>query len=112
MSDWSQQSDSAATDDGTELGGQVAVVTGASRGIGRAIAVEFARAGADVVVHAGRNQDAADRVADQIRQLGRQSHVCVADLSDCNTHQRLVDDPSFGTADYDIHWLERFVETS
>lgn len=92
MSDWSLQSDSAATNDGIDLAGQVAVVTGSSSGIGRAIALEFARAGADVLVHAGRKQAAAAHVADEIRKLGRRSHVCVADLSDGRTHQRLVDE--------------------
>jgi 3-oxoacyl-[acyl-carrier protein] reductase len=87
-----QQRDSAAANDGTELRGQVAVVTGSSSGIGRAIAVEFARAGADVFVHAGRNEAAAAAVADEIRDLGRQSHVCIADLSDCDAHERLVDE--------------------
>jgi len=91
LSDWSQQSDSTAANDRTELDGQVAVVTGSSSGIGRAIALELARVGANVVVHAGQNETAAMAVADEIRNLQRQSYVCVADLSDCNTHQRLVD---------------------
>ena len=92
MSDWSQQSDFTAADDGTELDGQVAVVTGSSSGIGRAIALELARAGANVVVHAGHNETAAAAVADEIRNLSRQTHVCVADLSDRNTHERLADE--------------------
>ncbi|MDP6553927.1 MAG: SDR family oxidoreductase [Pirellulaceae bacterium] len=92
MSDWSQQSDSTAADEGTELDGQVAVVTGSSSGIGRAIALELARAGANIVVHAGHSETAAAAVADEIRNLRRQAHVCVADLSDGNTHQRLVDE--------------------
>lgn len=92
MLDWSQESDSAAADDGTELAGQVAVVTGSSSGIGRAIAIELARAGASVVVHAGRNERAAAAVADEVHKLGRQGHVCVADLSDGEAHQALVDE--------------------
>ncbi len=59
-----------------------AVVTGASSGIGRAIAIEFAVAGANVVVHANRSRDAAEQVAEEIRRLGRQATVILADLSD------------------------------
>lgn len=91
MTDWSQQSDSTAANDSTELDGQIAVVTGSSSGIGRAIALELARAGAHVVVHAGHNETAAEAVAQEIRNLHRQSYVCVLDLSDSGTHQRLVD---------------------
>lgn len=64
------------------LSGQKAVVTGASSGIGRAIALEFARAGADVVVHANRSREQAEVVAGDVRELGRAAHVLLADLSD------------------------------
>src|SRR4051812_30727122 len=63
------------------LAGQRAVVTGSSSGIGRAIALEFARAGADVVVHANHSQDRAEQVAAEIRSLGQQAWVILADLS-------------------------------
>lgn len=62
------------------LAGQRAVVTGASSGIGRAIALEFARAGADVVIHANRSRDKAEQVAAEIQSLGRQSWVLLAEL--------------------------------
>jgi 3-oxoacyl-[acyl-carrier protein] reductase len=91
LSDWPQQSDSTAANDGTELDGQIAVVTGSSSGIGRAIALELARAGAHVVVHAGHNETAAMAVAQEIRDLHRQAYVCMLDLSDRSTHQRMVD---------------------
>ena len=64
------------------LSGQKAVVTGASSGIGRAIALEFARAGADVVVHANRSREQAELVAREIRDLGSAAQVLLADLSD------------------------------
>src|SRR5262245_1624728 len=54
-----------------ELSGQVAVVTGSSSGIGRAIAIELAAAGADVLVHAGRNRAGADETAEEIRKSAR-----------------------------------------
>jgi len=67
----------------------VAVVTGASGGIGRAIALEFAAAGADVVVH-GRRKDAAEAVAAEVTALGRRAKVILRDLADAVSHEQLV----------------------
>jgi 3-oxoacyl-[acyl-carrier protein] reductase len=78
-------------DSKTSLQGQTAVVTGSSSGIGRAIALELAGAGADVVVHARRNQNGADETAKAIQALGRQSHVLMADLGDIATQDRFVE---------------------
>jgi 3-oxoacyl-[acyl-carrier protein] reductase len=64
------------------LHNQVAVVTGASGGIGRAIALELARSGADVIVHAHRRREAAESVAAEIDRLGRQAIVLCANLAD------------------------------
>ncbi|WP_372729824.1 SDR family oxidoreductase [Nocardioides sp.] len=60
---------------------QVAVVTGAGRGIGAATAVAFAQAGADVVISA-RTADQLEVVAEQVRAAGRRALVVPADLSD------------------------------
>jgi 3-oxoacyl-[acyl-carrier protein] reductase len=68
-----------------------ACVTGASSGIGAAIAGELAAAGADVIVHARARRDAAEAVAESIRRQGRRSTVLLADLADSGTHQRLVE---------------------
>jgi 7-alpha-hydroxysteroid dehydrogenase len=62
------------------LDGQVAVVTGAGRGLGAAIALAFAEAGADVVI-SSRTQSELDDVAALIQQTGRRAHVVVADLA-------------------------------
>jgi 3-oxoacyl-[acyl-carrier protein] reductase len=62
--------------------GQIAVVTGGSGGIGRAVALELARGGADVVVHGCRRREAAEEVAGEIRQLGRTTTVVLADLAE------------------------------
>src|SRR3990170_2403766 len=70
------------------LSGQVAVVTGASRGIGRAIAVEFARAGADVVVTARTSEavpsklpGTVEETARQVEALGRRALAISADVT-------------------------------
>lgn len=60
--------------------GRVAFVTGSSRGIGRAIAVELGRWGADVAVHAQKNLELAEAVAAQVRALGRRSIAVLGDV--------------------------------
>ena len=61
---------------------QVAIVTGASRGIGRAAALELARQGASVLVNYQRNADAAREVAAAIVAAGGEALVCEADVTD------------------------------
>jgi len=63
------------------LNGKTALVTGASRGMGRATALAFAAAGARVVVHYGRNADEAKSVVDQIRAAGGHADAVPADLA-------------------------------
>ncbi len=62
------------------LDDQVAVVTGAGRGLGAAIAVAFAEAGADVLI-AARTQAQLEEVAEQVAATGRRAHIVVADLA-------------------------------
>lgn len=73
------------------LGTQTAVVTGSSSGIGRAIAIELARAGASVLVHGYRNAAGAQRVAEEVRALGVAAEVVLCDLADPATHENLVE---------------------
>lgn len=73
------------------LDGRIAVVTGSSSGIGRALALELARAGADVVLHCQKSIDLAERVASEIRDLGRRSAFVQADLSNRNEYGTFVD---------------------
>jgi len=63
------------------LNRKVALVTGASRGIGRAIAVEMAREGADVVINYGHSEEKANEVARGVEALGRQALLVRADVS-------------------------------
>jgi 7-alpha-hydroxysteroid dehydrogenase len=68
---------------------QVAVVTGAGRGIGAATAVALAEAGADVVV-AARTAGDLDQVAKQVEAVGRRAKTVVADLSDVDAAAELA----------------------
>jgi len=64
-----------------KLTGQIALVTGASSGIGEAVARELGAAGANVIVNYGSNADAAQNVADQITALGSRAICVKADVS-------------------------------
>lgn len=64
------------------LEGKTALVTGASRGIGKAIALELARLGADVVVNYAGNEQRAKETADEIITMGRRSFIVQCDISD------------------------------
>jgi 2-amino-4-hydroxy-6-hydroxymethyldihydropteridine diphosphokinase len=74
-----------------ELDGLSAVVTGSTSGIGRAIALELAAAGADVIVHGRRSRQAAEVVAAQAAERGVRSHWLLADLRDPGQCMRLVE---------------------
>ena len=65
----------------SQLTNQIAVVTGAGRGIGRAIALKFANEGADVVV-VSRTQENSEKVAAEIRALGRKAWAFAVDVAD------------------------------
>jgi len=72
------------------LDGRVALVTGASRGIGRAAALALAARGASVAVAYGNNRDAADAVAESVRALGVPATTLGADLADAEQAATLV----------------------
>jgi NAD(P)-dependent dehydrogenase (short-subunit alcohol dehydrogenase family) len=82
--------DASAPSSAFDLGGQVAVVTGASRGIGRAIAEALADAGARVVL-ASRTQDALDEVAAEIEADGGTALPVAAHTGDAEAVQQLVE---------------------
>ena len=64
------------------LDGQIALVTGASRGIGRAVALALAEAGAEVVVNYSSSPDAADAVVSEIQESGGQAYALQANVAD------------------------------
>jgi len=74
-----------------DLSGRVALVTGSSRGIGRACAIRLAQAGADVVVNYVASQAAATEVAEQIAALGRRAMVVKADVSEEDDVRSMVE---------------------
>jgi 3-oxoacyl-[acyl-carrier protein] reductase len=70
--------------------GRAALVTGGSRGIGRAIALQLAREGACVVVNYLQAQDEAEAVVDEIKSTGGDAHLFQADISDETSVKELV----------------------
>ena len=74
----------------TELTGKVALVTGASRGIGRAVALALAAAGCDVAVNYHRAADEAEAVSAEIGKLGRRAVALQANVADASEVERLA----------------------
>ncbi len=79
------------TDSTNELAGKVPIVTGSARNIGRAIAIELAGAGASLIVNARQDREAAEGVASEIRDAGGHAIVAVADITDTDAVQGMVD---------------------
>lgn len=73
------------------LTGKVAIVTGASRGIGRSIALELAKAGANVVINYKNNEEEAKRTLEFVKSLGASSIIVKADVSIYNEAKLLID---------------------
>ena len=84
-------SDTSVTSATNELSGKIAVVTGSSGGIGGAIALELARAGADVIVHGRSNRAGAESTKREIERCGRDAHILMADLGDATAHEPFVE---------------------
>lgn len=84
-----------------DLTGRCALVTGASRGIGRAIAVALAKAGADVAINYSGNEEAAKQTEEFCAEYGVKTLVIKADVSDAESCKAMIDrvKESFGKID-------------
>jgi enoyl-[acyl-carrier protein] reductase III len=91
--------------DPTLFENKVVLVTGSGRGIGRAMALHFARNGADVVVNFFRNRAPAEETVHEIEALGRRALMVKADVGNLDDLNRLFDETgqSFGGLDIYIH---------
>jgi NAD(P)-dependent dehydrogenase (short-subunit alcohol dehydrogenase family) len=89
------------TDASFDLTGRTALVTGASRGIGAAVAVALARAGADVALNS-RNPEALEKVAASVGELGRRALVLPADVTDVDAVRAMVDGAIGGLGHLDV----------
>lgn len=83
------------------LTGRAAIVTGSSRGIGRATAIELARSGCDVVLNYATSREAVEEAKAEIERLGRKAVVVQCDIADLGAHQKLIDaaQDAFGRLD-------------
>ena len=104
---------------GKELAGKVALVTGAGQNIGRAIALDLARAGAAVAVNTRASREAAENVVQEIRRAGGQAELCMADIADAVQVQQMIDGVIARRGRIDIlvlnasvRWEMRFTEMS
>src|SRR5258706_3472118 len=93
------------------LQGRVALVTGAAKRIGRAVAVRLASEGADVVIHYHRSKSDADDAVSEIEKLGRKSAALQADLCGVAEIQRLFQETAerFGGLDILVNSAANFI---
>ncbi len=84
------------------LDGRTAVITGGSRGIGRAIAMEFARHGADLLITYRTQGAAAEKVADEIRALDAGCVTCQVDVNSSADLERMMEEARQRYGDVDV----------
>jgi pteridine reductase len=99
--------------DAKKLLGRVALVTGAGKRLGRAVALRLAVEGADVAVHYGKSEAEARVVVGEIEAMGRRAAAFSAELTDVLAIQKLVNDVAghFGRLDILINSAANFLET-
>jgi 3-oxoacyl-[acyl-carrier protein] reductase len=85
-----------------DLLGKVALVTGASRGIGRSIAVELARAGCDVVVNYRERAEEAAETLRQIEAVGRRGYLVRADVADASEVAAMAEQAASAAGSIDV----------
>lgn len=72
------------------LKGKSAIITGASRGIGKAIAIKFAKEGSNIVINYRNNEEEALKVKEELEQLGVKTLIVKADISDLKQAENLI----------------------
>ena len=85
-----------------QCAGKVVLVTGAQQGIGRAMAVEFASAGADIAINWLDNQEAAEHVTAEVRNRGRRAILVKADVARIEQLQTMVSTVEQGLGPIDV----------
>jgi len=95
------------------LAGRVALVTGAGKRLGRAVALRLASEGADVAVHYGKSEAEALEVVSEIEKLGRRASAFSAELTDVAAIQKLVQNVAsrFARLDILVNCAANFLET-
>jgi pteridine reductase len=99
--------------DGKKLAGRVALVTGAGKRLGRAVALRLASEGADVAVHYGKSEAEAREVIAEIEKLGQRASAFSAELTDVTAIQKLVQGVAsrFARLDILVNCAANFLET-
>ena len=99
--------------DENKLAGRVALVTGAGKRLGRAVALRLASEGADVAVHYGKSEAEAREVVGEIEKLGRRASAFSAELTDVQAIQKLVQNVAsrFARLDILVNCAANFLET-
>ena len=99
--------------DEKKLAGRVALVTGAGKRLGRAVALHLASEGADVAVHYGKSEAEARQVVGEIEKLGRRGAAFSAELTDVAAIQKLVQSVAsrFARLDILVNCAANFLET-
>lgn len=92
--------------------GKVTLVTGGSRGIGRAVALRFAELGSDVVINYSRSAEHAERTAAQVRERGARAHLVRADVGDLEQIRAMFTKvaEAFGRLDFLVNSAARGME--
>jgi pteridine reductase len=99
--------------DEKKLKGRAALVTGAAKRLGRAVATRLASEGADIAIHYGKSADEAKALAEELKKLGQAASTFSAELTDVAQIQKLIGDVvgHFGRLDILINCAANFLET-